>query len=207
MEYRRGECYWVAHNNYAEGSEMKKHRPAVIVSNNKNNEHSSVIEVVYMTDSRGPSLPTHVEVTKTSTGDLEGSIILCEQISSVGKHRAPDANSYICRLSDEDMEAVDNALLASLELEYKATCETKYIEVPKKFPKESPVKMEDTDKIIMAFAEGNTLVLDKIEQMLAAGPAPAQPASNELAMAKLEAEFYKQKYDELLERVMAKAKI
>lgn len=50
QRYRRGEIYYI--NNASKehvGSEMKKDRPAVIVSCDANNKHSDVLEVVFLT--------------------------------------------------------------------------------------------------------------------------------------------------------------
>lgn len=50
QQYRRGEIYYI--NNASKehiGSEMKKDRPAVIVSCDANNKHSDVLEVVFLT--------------------------------------------------------------------------------------------------------------------------------------------------------------
>lgn len=52
MEYgglRRGEIYYVEPFYPTTGSEQRPGRPAIIVSNNLNNEHSNVVGVVYMT--------------------------------------------------------------------------------------------------------------------------------------------------------------
>lgn len=46
---RRGEIYYIESTYRETGSEQRGGRPAVIVSNDKNNENSEVVEVVYMT--------------------------------------------------------------------------------------------------------------------------------------------------------------
>ena len=210
MVFRRGECFWVKNNNFSEGSEMKGCRPAVVVSNNEGNKHSPVLEVVYMTDSKGPSLPTHVEVLKTSTGDLERSVVLCEQVHTIGKHRIDEARGYICRMSDGDMDAIDEAIMVSLGLEHKASGTTKYIEVEKKSPDKGNV---DSAKIIDLMHDKTSEVLSKLDELAKVNITPDQLEAIDrtdemaLAMAKMEAEFYKKKYDELHERIMAKLDI
>lgn len=62
QQYRRGEIYYI--NNASKehiGSEMKKDRPAVIVSCDANNKHSDVLEVVFLT-----SAPKTMSVTLSS---------------------------------------------------------------------------------------------------------------------------------------------
>ena len=46
---KRGEIYYIESTYREIGSEQRGGRPAVIVSNDKNNENSEVVEVVYMT--------------------------------------------------------------------------------------------------------------------------------------------------------------
>lgn len=71
------ERYSISHEGGAtNGSEQFADRPAVVVSNDENNKHSGVIEVVYMTTQPKTDLPTHVTVR--STGRL--STVLCISI-------------------------------------------------------------------------------------------------------------------------------
>ena len=56
----RGEIYWVK-CAAARGGEMRKDRPALIVSNELCNKHSPVVEMVYLTTKEKKPLPTHVE--------------------------------------------------------------------------------------------------------------------------------------------------
>ena len=57
----RGEIYYV-HETETTGSEQYGGRPAIIVSNNVGNEHSPVVEVVYLTTQEKRQLPTHVDI-------------------------------------------------------------------------------------------------------------------------------------------------
>ena len=71
---KRGEIYFIKSTYREEGSEQRGDRPAVIVSNDANNEHSDVVEIVYMTTKPKTDLPTHV-FTRSA---LSPSTILCE---------------------------------------------------------------------------------------------------------------------------------
>lgn len=75
-DIRRGEIFYIARGGATNGSEQFADRPAVVVSNDENNKHSGVIEVVYMTTQPKTDLPTHVTVR--STGRL--STVLCISI-------------------------------------------------------------------------------------------------------------------------------
>lgn len=92
------------------GSEQHADRPAVVVSNNKNNENSNVVEVVYMTTQPKTDLPTHVTIR--STGRI--STVLCEQVYSVSTERI---GTYIGEATDKEMENIDIALMISLQLD------------------------------------------------------------------------------------------
>lgn len=180
---RRGEMHYMQKNNHATGCEQSGARPVVVVSNDMCNEHSPIIEVVYMTNAAKRDLPTHVKLHTTSNGNGEGSTVLCESVYTISKERLSD-DSYYGRVSDEDMEDIDAALLVSLDLD--------------RYLKEEPEKQSDDPKQeipAIVTAQGNIEVL------------PDKKLQDELTKANVEAEFYKQKYDELLERVMVKAKL
>ena len=105
---RRGEIYYVERYRSV-GSEQRAGRPAVVVSNNANNKHSSTIEVVYLTTQPKKELPTHVPVFSTG----RASIALCEQIDTVSIERI---GSYCGDCSQEEMEEIDAAMMVSLGL-------------------------------------------------------------------------------------------
>ena len=64
---KRGEIYYIESTYRETGSEQRGGRPAVIVSNDKNNENSEVVEVVYMTTKPKNDLPTHVFIPVSYT--------------------------------------------------------------------------------------------------------------------------------------------
>ena len=108
---KRGEIYFIKSTYREEGSEQRADRPAVIVSNNINNEHSETVEVVYLTTKPKHDLPTHV-YTRSARSP---STILCEQIFTVSKQRV---DSWIGELSASEMQAVDAALAISLGIDF-----------------------------------------------------------------------------------------
>lgn len=129
IKVRRGEIHWVERPADTYGSEMQKSRPAVVVSNNAQNETSPTIQVVYMTNQPKTDLPTHVKLNKTSNGKSEGSTVLCENIYTISKQRLQEGYSYGARVSDEDMEAIDNALIVALGLDdYFEEDEKEYVD-------------------------------------------------------------------------------
>lgn len=108
---KRGEIYYILKNNIEEcGSEQASGRPAIIVSNDKNNEHSEVVEIVYLTTQPKTNLPTHIDIRSAK----KNSIALCEQINSISKLRIGE---YIGECTDFEMQMIDIALSISLGLD------------------------------------------------------------------------------------------
>lgn len=48
MDIKRGDI-WYIESGYSVGSEQRAGRPAIVVSNNRNNQYSGTVEVVYLT--------------------------------------------------------------------------------------------------------------------------------------------------------------
>lgn len=104
----RGEIYYI-HGTPTVGAEIeiKKARPAVIVSNNSLTHNSGAVEVVFLTTAPKREMPTHVCINATGVP----STALCEQINTVALQRVGDC-AGVC--TKEEMAAIDKALLASL---------------------------------------------------------------------------------------------
>lgn len=101
--YRRGDIYYIRNNGERVGSEMKKDRPGIIVSNDANNKYSQVVEVVYLTTQPKHELPTHVTIR--STGRV--SMALCEQPTPIAIERI---GQFVAKATDTEMKNVDVAL-------------------------------------------------------------------------------------------------
>ncbi len=132
---KRGQIYYVE-SIYSIGSEQRAGRPAIIVSNDKCNEHSDVVEVVYLTTQPKRDLPTHVTIRSTG----RESTALCEQVTSVSVDRLGD---YVCEITAAEMSNLEIAMLISLDLSTGQPKE-KIVEVVKEVPveviKEVPVQ-------------------------------------------------------------------
>lgn len=111
MVIRREEIYHIgkSFNSNIVGSEQEADRPAIIVSNNKGNEFSNCVEIVYLTSQAKKPMPTHVSIECSVP-----STALCEQVYTVSKERLKE---YIKRCSDEEMERIDKALMISLGID------------------------------------------------------------------------------------------
>lgn len=116
MDIKRGDIYYIAKYPTI-GSEQQAGRPAIIVSNEKNNQHSATVEVVYLTTQPKADLPTHVTISSAP----RESIALCEQVTTVSVDRIGDKMG---RLTNREMTRVDIGLLVSLDLTMGETGKT-----------------------------------------------------------------------------------
>lgn len=106
---KRGEIYYIEPSKTLQttGSEQRPNRPGVVVSNNENNEHSSIVEIVYLTTQPKNSMPTHVIINSA----IKTSIALCEQVNTVAVERLAD---YMGQCSEDEINKIDEALIKSL---------------------------------------------------------------------------------------------
>lgn len=153
---KRGEIYYIE-SYYTTGSEQRAGRPAIIVSNEKNNANSATVEVVYLTTQPKHDLPTHVTVRGTG----KDSIALCEQITSISTDRLGE---YCGECSKQELAALETAMMISLDLSVSVG-QTKEVEVIKEVVKEVPVSDGEEVKELqrkLAVAEGQTDIMRKM---------------------------------------------
>ena len=112
-EIKRGDIWYTESGYNTVGSEQRPGRPAIVVSNDRNNEYSSTLEVVYLTTQPKHDLPTHVTIRSTN----RESIALCEQITSVAVERFGD---YCGRVTEQEMSRIETAMQISLALDMVA---------------------------------------------------------------------------------------
>ena len=176
MGIKRGDIYYVERSQYASssGSEQWSGRPAIIVSNDKNNEFSQTVEVVYLTTRPKVDLPTHIDIRSSQ----KPSVALCEQVTSVSLERIGD---YVGHCTDQEMQMIDAALAISLDID----CEPQ-IKVVEKIV-EKPV-----EKIIEKPVPVETNVQSTPE------------SSEEVIRLQTERDMYKSLYEQMFERLLAK---
>ncbi len=105
---RRGEVWWVSFDPSL-GGEIRKTRPAVVVSNNAANLALNRVVVIPLTSNTQRVYPWEALV---SVGDRE-SKAMADQITTADKQRLRDR---IGMLSLNDMRAVENAILLHLSI-------------------------------------------------------------------------------------------
>ena len=184
-DIRRGEIFYIARGGATNGSEQFADRPAVVVSNDENNKHSGVIEVVYMTTQPKTDLPTHVTVR--STGRL--STVLCEQVSSVSTDRV---NNYIGQVSEQEMKNIDIALMISLQLSGGGKTSKQYNETIQKQQEEIEYYRNKIQAMQQSLEEKKT---EKAQE--AAGE-----TSEIVVRLETERDTYKALYEQLFERML-----
>src|SRR5205807_1872660 len=98
----RGEVWWVSFAGTS-GGEVRKTRPAVIVSNDTANQHANRIQVVPLSSSIGKLYPCEARVIVEGTE----SKAMADQITTASKVRL---TARLGVLSPDDMRAVDMAM-------------------------------------------------------------------------------------------------
>lgn len=111
--YRNGDIFWANLGEDMDGGSLQSGmRPVLIVSNDKANQYSPVINIVPITSRLlKNNLPTHVLIDGCG---LQRSIILVEQITSINKTRL---KGYVGTIKKTDIEkSVKHAIGIQLNL-------------------------------------------------------------------------------------------
>lgn len=107
-QMRRGDVYWINFDPSI-GGEIRKRRPAVIISNNAANEALNRIQVVPLTSNAGRLYPSEAMVT------IEGkpSKAMADQLTTASKQRV---GGRLGALSAKDLKEVERAIKIQLGL-------------------------------------------------------------------------------------------
>lgn len=105
---KRGNVWWVNFEP-AVGGEVRKERPAVIVSNDAANKHLNRVQVVPLTSSADRVYPSEAQVTVRGKKHKA----MADQLTTVAKRRL---QNRIGRLSKTDVRAVEQAIKVQLAL-------------------------------------------------------------------------------------------
>lgn len=111
-EIRRGDIYH-ADLNPVFGSEQGGYRPVLVIQNNRGNTHSPTVIVATITSKPKTKLPTHVPIPAEMRGLEKDSVVLLEQLRTVGKKRL---ENYVGRLDYTIMKKINKALHSSVAL-------------------------------------------------------------------------------------------
>lgn len=105
---RRGDVYWVVLDAVV-GTEIKKTRPAIVVSNDACNAHGARVVIVPITSNVSSLFPGEAKV---KVGARSGRA-LGDQMRSIDKRRLA---KRVGRLTPDEMTRVDEALRITLNL-------------------------------------------------------------------------------------------
>lgn len=113
VEYHRGDVVWVDFGDTV-GSEQGGIRPAVVIQNEKGNQHSPCLIVAIMTSRDKKPMITHVSVNPSiETGLKKPTITMMEQVRTIDKSRIL---GWSGRLGEGIMESIDKAIAVSFGL-------------------------------------------------------------------------------------------
>lgn len=173
MGIKRGDIYYIDRSPYYQtaGSEQQPGRPAIVVSNDANNEHSETVEVVYLTTRPKKDLPTHIDIRSSA----KPSIALCEQVTTVSAERI---GSYVGSCTEQELVMLEAALAISLNI---ACGEPRVVEKVVEKIVEKPVPAETPE---LPFADDGGEAVIRLET---------------------ERDMYKNLYEQMLERLLARA--
>jgi len=106
---KRGEVWWVNFEPSV-GGEIRKKRPAVIISNDAANKYLNRVQVVPLTSRVGRVFPSE---TLVMLGDRENKA-MADQLTTVSKQRLIDREG---RLANTDLRKVGQAVRVQLGLQ------------------------------------------------------------------------------------------
>ena len=195
MEIKRGDIFFIRSYDNNQGSEQTSDRPAVVVSNNKCNTYSNVIEIVYLTTKPKKPMPTHVAVVCQRL-----STALCEQVCSISIDRL---GMYIKTATDAEMKEIDKALLVSLALDVEEPADEDNHEKQAML-----AHIEYLEKQVSELNYNNRFLTDENGRLKdeAAAKVDCDALPAELKFAQLESErnTYKAMYEQLLNKILEK---
>ena len=83
---KRGEI-WLVRLDPAVGSEIKKTRPAFIISNDINNQYGPLVTILPISDKSAKVYPFEVALSERGTGLSKPSKVRCQQVRTDAKNR------------------------------------------------------------------------------------------------------------------------
>ena len=111
---KRGEIYY-ANLSPAVGSEMDKHRPILIVSNDANNRAANTVTILPITSNVTRIYPFEVLLNPEDSGLSKPSKVQAQQVRTISKQRIN--SDVVGSINEEIMQLVDAAIKLHLDLD------------------------------------------------------------------------------------------
>ena len=105
---------WLVNLDPTVGAEIKKTRPAVVISNDIANQHAATVTVLPVIDRGDKVFPVEVDILLKTGGLIKASKIKCQQIRTVDKLRLV---RFLGVLPDQTVHAAERALCLHLALD------------------------------------------------------------------------------------------
>ncbi len=105
---------WLVNLDPTVGAEIKKTRPALIISNNVNNQYSSLVTILPITDRGSNIYPFEVELPIAVSLLKKESKIKCQQIRTIDKSRLI---KYISKMPINKLQETEKSILLHLDIE------------------------------------------------------------------------------------------
>jgi mRNA interferase MazF len=105
---KRGEVWWINFDPSV-GGQIRKKRPAVIVSNNAANQFLNRVQAVPLTSSVGKLYPSESYVTFRG----KKAKAMADQLTTVSKKRLINQDG---KVSKTEMEGIERAIMTQLDL-------------------------------------------------------------------------------------------
>jgi len=109
----KGDVWYVSFDPTV-GSEIKKTRPAVVISNDIANQYSAAITVLPVTERGEKIYPFEVELPNGQSGFSKAGKIKCQQIRIIDKSRL---GRFVGVLPDRVVHSVERALCLHLDID------------------------------------------------------------------------------------------
>lgn len=107
---KRGQIWFVSLDPVV-GHEMGKKRPALVVSNDRNNQFAETVTILPITSKTEKVYPFEVFLSKEETRLPKDSKVKCNQVRTVDKKRLVN---FLGTLSSERLKDIEQALLIHL---------------------------------------------------------------------------------------------
>jgi len=117
MDYpKRGEI-WLVSLEPVVGHEIGKTRPALVISNDRNNQFAETITVLPITSKTKKIYPFETLLSKDETNLPVDSKVKCNQIRTIDKKRLV---KFLGMITEKKLKEVEQAILIHLDITYSS---------------------------------------------------------------------------------------